>query len=456
MTTRQTVVVLGAGPAGLAAAIRLSQAGYAVTLLEERDRLGGAMVAQSPDGDLLDALPPIVFGHQTATLRLLRELGTARLTQLRTPGHIEFRQRGHGTKRLRYLWLPAPLHSILGLAASRGLTIRDLWRALVFLEQTWENNPALPLDLEARRADQWLSEIRQSEGAQVNVWAPLARFLLNSELSGVSAGMLVDVLTRSFLTRRADSRIGIANHSWDQLFLNPAQAWLHKHHVTVCKGTRFEHFTMRHNRINGIRLEDRRTVTADWYVAATPPRRLSALLPEPVITHYATFHQLSKLSDAAGLTVHVWFKTRLSTPRLLLLVGHTFHWLVVRHADQAIVVTLVATGRADLLHHTDEALGEFALTDVHTAIPDLTGVPALRTHVIRRERACLVTRPGATAFRPVTASPIPNLLLAGGWTDTGLPDSIESAVVSADRCAALLTTGRIGTRKEGLGSWPES
>lgn len=58
MTTRQTVVVLGAGPAGLAAAIRLSQAGYAVTLLEERDRLGGAMVAQSPDGDLLDALPP--------------------------------------------------------------------------------------------------------------------------------------------------------------------------------------------------------------------------------------------------------------------------------------------------------------------------------------------------------------------------------------------------------------
>ncbi len=449
MKPRQTVVVLGAGPAGLATVLRISQAGFTVTLLEERDRLGGGMVASVPGGELLDAIPPIVFGYHSATLRLLKELGTARLTQLKTPDHIEFRQRDHGTKRLRYLWMPAPLHSILGLAASRGLTVRDLWRALVFLEQTWEANPALPLDLDSRRGDQWLTEIRQSEDAQVNVWAPLARFLVNSELSGVSAGVLVEALKRSFLTGRADSRIGIADHSWSHLFLRPAETHFEKLRVTVRKGLPFEHLLLKHNRIAGIRLADRRTITADWYVSALPPRRLSALLPEQVVTHYATFHQLSKLSDAAGLTVHLWFPTRLSTPRLMLLVGHTFHWLVVRRADKDIVVSLVATGRADLMHHPAQALAEFALTDVRTAIPELAAAAPFKTHVIKRERACLVTRPGTAAFRPLAESPIPNLLLAGGWTDTGLPDSIESAVLSADRCAQILAERREKKGREG-------
>lgn len=438
MSPRQTVAVLGAGPAGMAVAFRLSQEGYAVTLLEERPRLGGGMVAPGPDGRLLDALPPVVFGHHAATLRLLKELGTARLAQLTSPEGIEFRQPEHGTKRLRSLWLPAPLHSILGLAASRGLTVRDLWRALVFLEQTWEQNPGLPLDLDSRRADQWLTEIRQSEEAQLNVWAPLSRFLLSSELSGVSAGMLVDVLTRSFLRARGDSRIGIADSSWSSLFITPLEAQYEKLGVAVRQGTPFDQLLVKQHRVAGIRLADRRTITADWYVSAVPPRRLSALLPEQVVTHYATFHQLGKLSDATGLTAHLWFSARIPTPRLLLLVGHTFHWLVVRRADKEVAVSLVATGRADLMHHSDDTLAEFALTDVRTAIPELAKAPVVKSHVIKRERACLVTRPGTTAYRPLTESPLSNLLLAGGWTDTGLPDSIESALVSADRCLAVL------------------
>ncbi len=423
----------------MAAAFALAQKGYAVTLLEERPRLGGGMVAPGPNGILLDALPPVVFGHHRATLQVLKELGTTRMAHLAPPESIEFRQRGRASKRLRYLWLPAPLHSVLGLAASRGLTIRDLWRALVFLEQTWEEDPALPLDLDSRRADQWLTDIRQSEDAQVNVWAPLARFLLSSELSGVSAAMLVDVLRRSFLTARADSRIGIADRPWSRLFIDPMAAQFERHHVAVRTGTSFDHLQIKHHRITGLRLTDRETVLADWYVAAMPPRRLSALLPEQVVTHYATFHELSKLSDAPGLTVHLWFKGHLTTPRLLLLVGHTFHWLVVRRADKDdVVVSLVATGRADLMHHPDQALTDFALTDVRTAIPELAASQMLNSHVIKRDRACLVTRPGTTAHRPLTQTPIPNLLLAGGWTDTGLPDSIESALVSADRCVEAL------------------
>ncbi len=438
MAVRQSVAVLGAGPAGLATAFRLSQAGYAVTLLEERPRMGGGMVATDVDGELLDALPPIIFGYHAATLRLLKDLGTSRLAHLRTPDHIEFRQHNRDTKRLRYLWLPAPLHSILGLAASRGLTVRDLWRALVFLEQTWEENPGLPIDLDSRRADQWLTEIRQSDDAQVNVWTPLSRFLLNSELSNVSAGLLVDILTRTFLSARADSRIGITDSSWAHLFVNPIQAQFEEHGVAVRTGTAFDHLLVKRDRVAGVRLADRRTITADWYVAAVPPRRLSALLPEQTVTHYATFHQLAKLSDATGLTVHLWFPAKVATPRLLLLVGHTFHWLVVRRDGHEVVVTLVATGRTDLMHHPEEALAHFAMTDVRTVLPELAAVPCGKSQVIKRERACLLTKPGTTAFRPLHESPIGNMLIAGGWTDTGLPDSIESAVLSAERCVALM------------------
>lgn len=452
---RSTVAILGAGPAGMAAAFHLSRRGYAVTILEERTRLGGGLVAEDDQGHLLDALPPVIFGHHHATLSLLKTLGTTKMAHLTAPRAIEFRHHGRGSTRLRSLWLPAPLHSILGLAASRGLTVRDLWRALTFLQQSWEENPALPLDLDSRRADQWLTDIRQSEDAQVNVWAPLARFLLNSELSGVSAGLLVDVLRRSFLTARADSRIGIADRSWHNLLIAPLDAQFEQLGVARRTGVTFDHVQVKHQRVVGLRLADRHTVTADWYVSAVPPRRLSALLPEQIITHYATFHQLAKLSDAPGLTVQLWIQAALTTPRLLLLVGHTFHWLVVRPAEHeshlakdgaaakpskdTIVVSLVATGRADLMHHPDRALADFALTDVRTAIPELAQATVLKHHVIKRERACLVARPGTTALRPLSESPISNLVLAGGWTDTGLPDSIESALVSAERCVEVVS-----------------
>lgn len=424
----------------MAAALFIARQGYKVTLLDERPRLGGGLVEPDADGTLLDALPPVVFGHHRATLSLLKDLGTTRLAQLAPPNAIEFRRHGREAHRLRSLWLPAPLHSVLGLAASRGLTVRDLWRALVFLQQTWEENPALPVDLESRRADQWLTEIRQSEDAQVNVWAPLSRFLLSSELSGVSASLLVEVLRRSFLTSRADSRIGIADRSWQALLIDPIAAQLAQHDVTIRTGVSFDHLTVTHQRASSLRLGDRQSVSADWFVSAVPPRRLSALLPDHLVMRFATFHQLSRLSDATGVTVHLWFTARVAAPRLLLLVGHTFHWCVVRRGEKdRVVVTLVATGRADLMHHQERALMDFALTDVRTALPELADAPVLRHHVIKRERACLVTRPGTAAHRPLTQSPIPNLLVAGGWTDTGLPDSIESAFVSAERCAVAIT-----------------
>jgi protoporphyrinogen oxidase len=441
MTRPPSVLVLGAGPAGLAAAFRLSQQDHSVTLLEERDRLGGGLVAPGEDGSLVDAIPPVIFGHQTATLQLFKDLGTLKHAQFRTPGQIEFRTRDHGAKRLRNLWLPAPFHSILGLAASRGLTLRDLWRALVFLERTWEEDPGLPLDLDSRRADQWLTDIQQSEEAQVNVWAPLSRFLLSSELSSASAGLLVEMLRRSFLTTRANSRVGIPDRDWSSLLIKPVAEQYRKQQVILHTGALFDQIQVKGKRVTGVRLKDRRLLTADWYVAAVPPRRLSDLLSESVVTHYATFHQLGKLADAVGLTVHLWLEAPSDQPRLALLVGHTFHWLVIRRApgsDKEALVSLVATGRADLMHHSDQALADFAWTDVKTALPELSQARLVKAQVIKRERACLMARPGASAYRPVTESPFSNLLLAGGWTDTGLPDSVDGAILSADRCAQVI------------------
>lgn len=441
MTRPPSALVLGAGPAGLAAAFRLSQQGHPVTLLEQRDRLGAGLVASGEDGHLVDAIPPVIFGHQTATLQILKDLGTLKHARFRSPGQIEFRTRDRGIKRLRNLWLPAPFHSILGLAASRGLTLRDLWRALMFLERTWEEDPGLPLDLDSRRADQWLTDIRQSEEAQVNVWAPLSRFLLSSELPSASAGLLVEMLRRSFLSTRANSRIGIPDRDWASLLIKPISEQFKKRQVMLQTGAQFDQIQVRGQRVTGVRLKDRRVLTADWYVAAVQPQRLSDLLPEGVVTHYATFHQLGKLADAVGLTVHLWLEAPAETSRLALLVGHTFHWLVIRQApgsEKDALLSLVATGRADLMHHSDQALTEFAWTDIRTALPELSQARLVKAQVIKRERACLMARPGATAYRPVTESPFSNLLLAGGWTDTGLPDSVESAILSADRCAQVM------------------
>lgn len=435
----RTALIIGGGPAGLAAAFRLSSQGHAVTLIEQSGRLGGRLLSGHGDGQF-DALPPVFMGHHRATLALLKELGTADAAPLSRDLRIEFLFPGGHPVPLMQPWLPAPFQMILGLMLFGGLPFADRWRLLDVIERSWEGDPALPQNLDQRTAEDWLAEHKQSERACAEVWTPLARFLVGNDSATISAAALVGALTRCFLAARRHARLSVPADTLQHLLLAPLADRLARAGAATRLNTAAATTQIEGEKVTGIQLRNGATLTADRYILALPHAQLTAILPERVLTHYAYFQQVTQLSDSPALTVHLRIDKALQAPRVVLLARRIFHWLVSRPGlrRSGTMVSVVATGQPDLLKRTDQDLLSLALDELAYAYPGPDPIKILDWRVVREPRAFLTMSPGMRVHRPLPQSPFQNLLIAGDWTDTGLPANLESAIVSGNRCADMI------------------
>jgi len=434
-----TALILGGGPAGLAAALRLSTHGHAVTLVERNDHLGGRLLPGAV-ADPGDTIPPVFMGHHQATLALLKELGTADAAKPSGSLRLEFQFPGGRLACLMQPWLPAPFHTILGMMLFGGLPVADRWRLLDVVERSWEGDPALPQNLDQRTAEDWLAERKQSERARADVWTPLARFLTGDDLVTISAAALIGALARGFLSVRRHGSLSVPTETLQNLLLAPLAAKLAQKGATIRLNTAAALLQIERERVTGVRLRDGATLTADRYVVALPHKQVTAIVPEGVLTHYAYFQQLTRLEDSPALTVHLLVDPALQAPRVVLFARRTFHWLVSRPSlrPSGTLVSLIATGKPELFERADEDLIRLALEEAAYAYPGSKAITVLGRRVVRAPRAFLTMSPGTRVHRPLPQGPFDNLLLAGDWTDTGLPATLESAIVSGNRCAEMI------------------
>lgn len=426
----QTVLILGGGIAGLTAALSLAAKGHSVTVIEQADHVGGRS---------WHAPPPILLEAHTATWSLIKTLGQDAVTRQLRHTPLEFLQSTGARIQFLHLPLPSPLNTLLGTTLFQGLSMRDRWHLLSFLERSWEQDPPLPNDLDARVADEWLTNIGQSEKARHGVWNSLARLLLGAALSQISAGLFMRTLRRCFLTGARATKLIVPSHGLDSFLLAPLRTQLDRLGVRFRLNATASQLHFSQDRVTQVELADRTKLTADWYLSALPPQRLTPLLPERVVTHYAYFQQLSRLSESPLVMVCLHLDQPVQHAQLILLEGKTFHWMI-RHPDkerheQASVVWALAVDEPDLLPQSKEDLMRLVLDDMAAAFPTASAPRVLDIDVIRLAAAMFATKPGAQQYRPIPTSPFTNFLVAGAWTDTGWPANLESAILSGQRCA---------------------
>ena len=402
--------------------------------------MGGRLLGGGATANQFDSIPPVLMGHHIATLALLKELGTADFAARSSGLRIEFQLPGGHLACLMQPWLPAPFHTIAGLLLFGGLPFTDRWRLLDVIERSWEGDPALPHNLDQRTAEDWLAERKQSERARAEIWTPLARFLTGDDLATVSAAALVGALTRCFLTTRRHARLTVPADNLQTLLLAPLAARLARAGATIRLNHAAVLLQIENDRVTGVQLREGATLTADHYIVTLPHTQLTAILPERILTHYSYFQQLTQLSDSPALTVHLRIDKALQAPRVVLFARRTFHWLVSRPGPRrsGTVISVVATGKPELLIRTDQELLSLALDKLAYAYPGPDAIKILDWRVVREPRAFLTMSPGARVHRPLPQSPFQNLFIGGDWTDTGLPATLESAIVSGTRCAEMI------------------
>lgn len=428
------VAVIGGGLAGITAALECTRAGASVTLLESRGRLGGAAYSFTREGIRADNGQHVFLRCCTAYRELLDQIEASHLVTLQS--RLDIPILGPGGKRasLRRSNLPAPLHLARALTRYGFLTGAERFsvaRAMAALNRIDFEAPAT----DERSFGDWLRQHGQSAGAIDAIWGLIVRPTLNLEPAEASLSQAAQVFQVGLLRDRTAGDIGYARAPLSEIHDVAARRTLIRHGVEV---------RLRHGATTilctdeGFRIEisGAPTLAADVVVVAVPPDRAARLLPAAAAVDQT---RLARLGRSPIVNVHVVYDRRVMDLPFAAGVGTPVQYVFDRtetagvDAGQYLVVSLSAADAE--LEMTVEELRERYLSALAQLFPAAAEAGVQTFFVTREHSATFRAAPGARALRPAAETPLPGLVLAGSWTDTGWPATMEGAVRSGRTAA---------------------
>jgi len=447
------VVVVGGGLAGLAAALRVARAGAVVTLLERRPFLGGRAYSfeDGPSGDVIDNGPHAFMGAYTTLATFLREVGAADAIAFQPRLHVPMAHPRDGMGAVAAPALPGPLQAPAALLRYRLLARRDRLRLLAGALRLVARPPGSLAGTTVERA---LAALGQSEPARRRFWDPLAVATLNEDPAEAAAAPFAAVLRRGFLAGARAARFGLARAPLGPALTAPARAAIERAGGRVRTGVPIQAIDVEQGCVRGVIARDGERIAADVVIVAVPVSALLRLLP-PALADAPPYRALAVVATSPIVSVHLWTDRAVAVgdaaagaPFVGLLETRA-HWLFDCGASRAGGTRLatVTSGARAWDGADDAAIVADVLADVRATLPALRDLACRRAHVVRERHATLSLTPAADRARPPTSTPIPNLFLAGDWVQTGLPATIESAVVSGFAAAAHALAATVGDRR---------
>jgi len=438
------VVVIGAGFAGLSAGVRLADAGLRVAVVEEAPRLGGRATAftDRETGERVDNGQYVLFGCYRETYAFLRRIGTESLAPLQRRLALTMVGPDGRAFRLRCPdWRP-PWHLVVGVLRWRALTRSDRLTALRLrrlLEDVRRNGAeAVAARVPANQTvTVWLAEHGQSERLSEWLWRPLAIAALNQSPDEATAGPFVRVLGELFGPRVEDSAIGMSSVPLDELFAEPAARVIESAGGVVLRKSAARIHVNDTGAIESVvagtsRIDTRLVISAvPWHALGRIWDGETPASIQPLVANG------NALGSSPIVTVNLWFDGPVMTEPFVGLIGGPMHWVFDKSAifgEQAGHLSIVSSGATDLASMDNAAITGAVLEQLRRALPLSTSQTLLRSVVVREHRATFSLAPGGPA-RPAAATALPGFYLAGDWTDTGLPGTIEGAVQSGRTAA---------------------
>ncbi len=442
------IVVIGGGLAGIAAACELADAGLPVTLIEARPFLGGKTWSFHDDhtGMTVDNGQHVFLGCCTAYCQFLERLGVEHHTRLQERLRVPILDGQYKPAALKEtrLPLPAPLHLLPSFLRLPMLSWQEKLRAgrtLLAIKRAGQRGR---ISYDTMSFADWLRARGESQRSITYLWNLITLATINEDCERASAGLALMVFQEGLLRRADGGRIGYATVGLSNLICQAATRYLLARGASIQPGCRATSLESRDEQLSGIRLVDGELIPARQAIVALPHYLLASLLP-PEYRSHPFFARATRLGISPIIGVNLWLDRPVMSEPLAAIVGkRDTYWVFDKGAlfgetlagGQYLTVSI--SGAHRYLNQSREQIIKQVREELEAVFPALRAAHITHALVIKERQATFSAAPGSLANRLPTQTPLPGLYLAGAWTDTGWPATMEGAIRSGQRAAQAI------------------
>jgi squalene-associated FAD-dependent desaturase len=429
---KEKILIIGGGIAGISAAVQAIENGLLPVVIEKNSCLGGR-VRSFAAADLqktIDNGQHVLSAAYEETSRLLKKIGSQNKVFFQKNFHALFVRSVRQHLPFTAAPLPAPFHFFLPLLRYHSFTqinLRDFWnfwRRSFFLSS---------VSLRELTISQWLDKCRQGEKIRELLWRPLSLSILNTPIESGSAFLLQQTIQRSFIGSPRKAGLGIPQSWLSEIFANPAEKYIRQSGGQI-------HLL---NTVQQIRplpsgalqvITEKNRFEAQQVVITVPPPALLDILGNSELPEFSDLREiLPQFQYHPIMTVNIFCQKSLNFIFPILLISSPFQWIFAHpHSSGGYGYAFVISAADDWIDCSREEV----IKIVENEVLRLLGVNLKKDNlilaykIIKEKRATIAQTPGVLALRPAVRTALKNIYLAGDWTDTGLPATIEGAVIS--------------------------
>jgi squalene-associated FAD-dependent desaturase len=409
--------------AGLAATAALCSAGHSVKLFEARPFLGGRATSYEIDSETIDNCQHLLLRCCVNLMDFYRRLGVEH--DIVFHREIFFIEPGGRTSTLRAGILPAPNHFAESFVRLTFLS---------FTEKLAVARAIRAIDRERDRADldritmlQWLQEKRQPARAIERFWRQVLVSAINEELDRMAASHGFQVFRLGFLAQKNSYEVGIPAVPLGALYAR--EAWQRMGQAELHMRSPIEKIVIENGSVQHVLVAGEK-IRADHYICALPFERLSAIVPDLPL-------DLAGFDHSPITGIHLWFDRKVTGLPQATLLDRTIQWMFNKSEGRYIQLVVSASRSLETMPRAEVIA--LALRELAEFFPAVREAKLEKAHVVKEIRATFSAAPGLESRRPVSRTAIPNLFLAGDWTRSGWPATMEGAVRSGYLAAEAIT-----------------
>ncbi len=419
-------LIIGGGLAGLTAASILSSKNFNHTLIESSPKLGGRTYSfKDMETDTeIDNGQHIMMGCYKETLSFLKLIGAENNFDYQKNLFLKFINRNKNQFQLNAASAFYPFNLLLAIINYDVLNLSDRISFIIFLLKL----PLLSKNLLRKiTVKEWLENENQNPDIVKGFWEILCVGALNTNLEKASALVFYDILIQIFFKGNFASTIILPKYGLSESVVYPASSFIEKNGGTIILSESIKEIIIKNQKVISVKSDKNTYNNFDNVISAIPLYALEKIIPKKNLDLEL------ELEYSTILNIHLWLKENNLREKFYGLLDSPLHWIFLKENH----INIVISDANYLIDKTKEEIIKFVIEEL-VQFTTIKEEDIQQYKIIKEKRATFVPSVSSLDKRPNCKTTIKNLFLAGDWTNTGLPSTIESAVKSGRQAAELV------------------